>query len=161
MFHPLQTKGKSTGCDPLRRWCWPWSFAKQFHQLSFFHRSSVFCIYHYILCYFIDRKYSKVLWSVIQMQNARIEMQAIPEFIVGGEYEHVGLRVCKVLLAGGSSNNRQKTWMMYLPLPNPHGMSHRHIYCNKNCFKQNAWIWRDYDCAIYPRLTPSVMRRVL
>ena len=24
------------------------------------------------------------------MQNAWIEMQAIPEFIVGGEYEHVG-----------------------------------------------------------------------
>ena len=59
MLHPLQTKGKSTGCDPLRRWCWPWSFAKQFHQLSFF--TDLQCFVYIMLFY-------RSAW--FKMQNA-------------------------------------------------------------------------------------------
>ena len=67
MLHPLQTKGKSTGCDRLRRWCWPWSWikikmerclAKWFHELSFFRDLQCFLIY------FID--FYRSVWFKIQ-----------------------------------------------------------------------------------------------
>ncbi len=67
MLHPLQTKGKSTGCDRLRRWCWPWSWiktkmerclAKWFHELSFFTDLQCFLIY------FID--FYRSVWFKIQ-----------------------------------------------------------------------------------------------
>jgi len=90
-----------------------------------------------------------------------IEMQAIPEFIVGGEYEHVGPCNSKSWPAID-----RKPWMMYLP--NSTWKCHIVIFIATkiDLNKMIVPYLSIYNQIVsryqsFARLTPSVMRRVL